>query len=63
MNQTDNPARSRFRRAMALVIPVLAVALLVITYRLTAPGRGPDGEAGAPGNPTDVLQVGALPVT
>ena len=63
MNQTDNRATSRFRGSMALVIPVLTVALLVLTYRLTAPGRGLGGQAGAPVHPTDVLQVGALPVT
>lgn len=54
--------RRRWHWALTLAIPVLTVALLVLAYRVTAPGsRGtPPGGAAAAG---DVLRVGALPVT
>lgn len=47
---------------MALAIPLLAIVVLVVAYRLTAPGRASPGPGGAAA-PGDVLQVGALPVT
>lgn len=50
------------RWALALTLPVLAVVALFVAYRVTAPERASAGPTGASA-PTEVLQVGALPVT
>lgn len=50
------------RRALALALPVLAVVVLVVAYRATAPNRATGGATGGSAS-TEVLQVGALPVT
>lgn len=54
--------RRRWHWTLALAVPALTIALLVVAYRVTAPGSRstPPGGAAAEG---DVLQVGALPVT
>ena len=52
----------RWPGAMALVLPVLAVIVLVLAYRYTAPGRRANVPSDRPVE-SDVLQVGALPVT
>ncbi|HEU5184654.1 MAG TPA: hypothetical protein VFU01_08795 [Gemmatimonadaceae bacterium] len=53
---------ARYRWAIVLFASLAAVALLVLAYRLTAPGT--DESTTDRGNSErDVLQVGALPVT
>lgn len=55
---------ARYRWAIALAAPLVAVMLLVLVYRATEPRTAqtmaPDGESIPEG---DVLRVGALPVT
>ena len=56
------PRPSRVRYAMAVGLPILAVIALVLAYRATRPARDTGGPAAEPAS-SDVLQVGALPVT
>ena len=54
-------SHNRWRRVMALAIPVLIVIGLVLLYRVSVPTpRAATGERPAG---SDVLRVGALPVT
>lgn len=59
-----NGFTARHRWAIVLFTSLAAIALLVLAYRLTAPGadeRATDRGGRIPDR--DVLQVGALPVT
>ncbi len=54
----------RFRWAIALGLPVAAIALLVLIYSATAPRSAQTtARGGERTSESDVLQVGALPVT
>jgi hypothetical protein len=52
----------RSRPVLALVTTLAAVALVVLAYRVTAPGARSTPATGGKGA-ADVLRVGALPVT
>lgn len=55
---------ARYRWAIVLFASLAAVALLVLAYRLTAPGTDESTtDRGERMSERDVLQVGALPVT
>ena len=55
---------ARYRWAIVLFASLAAVALLVLAYRLTAPGAYERATARGERIPErDVLRVGALPVT
>lgn len=55
---------ARYRWAIVLFASLATVVLLVIAYRLTAPGTDESPtDRGERGSERDVLQVGALPVT
>ena len=54
-------SQNRWRRVMALAIPVLIVVVLVLLYRFSAPR--PRAAASDRPAESDVLRVGALPVT
>lgn len=53
----------RWHWSLTLAVPLAVIVILVLGYRLSAPGGRPAAGTGAPMAPGDVLQVGALPVT
>lgn len=67
MPTESSPGNSFIRRhgpAIALGVSVAAIALLVLVYRTTAPRSVQDTTAsGDRVSESEVLQVGALPVT
>lgn len=56
---------ARYRWAIVLFAALAVIALLVVAYRLTAPGATDESttDRGARPSEDDVLRVGALPVT
>ena len=59
-----NSFTGRYRWAMALIVPLAAIVLLVLLYRVTAPKTAQTTTPGGAAIPEgDVLRVGALPVT
>jgi hypothetical protein len=60
---TDQTSPRRFRLAALLALPIVAVAILVLAYRYTAPRAERSDSSGAASVEGDVLKVGALPVT
>jgi hypothetical protein len=60
----NSPFPQRYRRAIALAAPIVIIVVLVLVYRASAPKPLQTTNAAGGRIPaSEVLQVGALPVT